>query len=130
MNDKSNKQNETYQLNLRCMKRFETIMTRLLDILENTQWKVQEVQEEVLGQEVQVPEALYHKDKKHSKLHCRYLLNRASLVAQMVKNQPQSLDEDDPLEKVIATHCSILAWRIPRTGRLMGLQRVSNTFTY
>jgi hypothetical protein len=31
MNDKSNKQNETYQLNLRCMKRFETIMTRLLD---------------------------------------------------------------------------------------------------
>ena len=37
MNDKSNKQNETYQLNLRCMKRFETIMTRLLDILENTQ---------------------------------------------------------------------------------------------
>ena len=71
-----------------------------------------------------------YKDKKHRKLHCHYLLNRASLVAQMVKNQPamqktwvQSLDEDDPLEKVMATHCSFLAWRIPQTGRLMGVAK-------
>ena len=42
------------------------------------------------------------------------------LVAQMVKNLPamwetqvQSLGQEDPLEKGIATHCSILAWRIP-----------------
>ena len=41
---------------------------------------------------------------------------RASLVAQMVKNLPaveetwdQSLGEDDPLDKRMATHCSILA---------------------
>ena len=45
---------------------------------------------------------------------------RASLVAQPVKNLPalqemqiQSLGQEDPLEKGIATHSSILAWRIP-----------------
>ena len=41
----------------------------------------------------------------------------ASLVAQMVKNLMQedlvqSLGQKDPLEKVMATHSSILAWRI------------------
>ena len=45
---------------------------------------------------------------------------RASLVAQPVKNLPavqemqiQSLGQEDPLEKGMATHSSILAWRIP-----------------
>ena len=44
----------------------------------------------------------------------------ASLVAQRVKNLPaiqktqvRSLGRDDPLEKEMATHSSILAWRIP-----------------
>ena len=44
----------------------------------------------------------------------------ASLVAQMVKNLPamretwiQALGWEDPLEKGMATHSSILAWRIP-----------------
>ena len=44
----------------------------------------------------------------------------ASLVVQMVKNPPavretgvRSLGWDDPLEEGIATHSSILAWRIP-----------------
>ena len=44
----------------------------------------------------------------------------ASLVAQMVKNPPavqetwvQSLDWEDPLEEGMATHSSILAWRMP-----------------
>ena len=41
----------------------------------------------------------------------------------------RSLDQEDPLEKEMATHSSILAWKIPWTeeqGRLqsMGLQRV------
>ena len=56
----------------------------------------------------------------------------ASLVAQMVKNLPavqetgvRSLGQEDPLEKGMATHSSILAWRIPwkESGRLqfMGL---------
>ena len=52
----------------------------------------------------------------------------ASVVAQMVKNLPvvqetqvQSLDWEDPLEEGMATHPSILVWRIPWTeepGRL------------
>ena len=55
----------------------------------------------------------------------------ASLVAQLVKNPPamretwvQSLGWEDPLEKVMTTHSSILAWRIPLTIQSMGLQRV------
>ena len=58
-----------------------------------------------------------------------------SLVAQTVKNSPAgdrvgSLGREDLLEKGMATHCNILAWRIPRTeepgGRQsIGLQRVS-----
>ena len=62
----------------------------------------------------------------------------ASLVAQMVKNLPavletqvQSPGQEDPLEQGLATHSSILAWRIPwkeEPGRLqsMGLQRVQH----
>ena len=53
----------------------------------------------------------------------------ASLVAQTVKNLPamwktwlQSLGWEDPLEKGMATHLSILAWRIPRTEEPGGLQ--------
>ena len=54
---------------------------------------------------------------------------RASLVAQMVKNQPEmqetqvrSLSQEDPLEKEMATHSSIIAWRIPWTEEPGGLQ--------
>ena len=53
----------------------------------------------------------------------------ASLVAQMVmhlsatqKTQVQSLGGEDPLEKEMATHSSILAWRIPWTEEPGGLQ--------
>ena len=54
-------------------------------------------------------------------------------MAQTVKNltaiqetSVQSLDQEDMLEKDMATHSSILAWRIPWTEELksMGLQRV------
>ena len=45
----------------------------------------------------------------------------------MVKNLPamretwvQSLGREDPLEKSMATHSSILAWRIPGQGSLVG----------
>ena len=51
------------------------------------------------------------------------------LVAQMVKNLPavqdtrvQSLSQEDPLEKGMVTHSSILAWRIPRKEEPGGLQ--------
>ena len=62
----------------------------------------------------------------------------ASQVAQMVTNQPAmketpvcSLGQEDPLEEGMATHSSILAWRIPWTeepGALqsMGSQRVGH----
>ena len=50
---------------------------------------------------------------------------RAPLVAQMVKNpsatQVRSRGWEDPLEKGMATHSSILAWRIPWTEELGGL---------
>ena len=59
-----------------------------------------------------------------------------SLVAQKVKHLPivwetwvQSLGQEDPLEKEMATHSSTLAWKIPRTEersrlQFMGSQRV------
>ena len=62
----------------------------------------------------------------------------ASLAAQTVKSLPavqetrvQSLGREDLLEKEMATHSSIFAWKIPRTedpGRLqsMGLQKVGH----
>ena len=62
----------------------------------------------------------------------------ASLVAQLVKNPPamretwgQSLVQEDPLEKEMATQSRTLAWKIPWTeepGRLQsrGLQRVGH----
>ena len=65
-------------------------------------------------------------------------VSQASLVAQTVKHLPamwetriRSLGREDPLEKEMATHSSILAWKIPwteETGKLqsMGLQRVGH----
>ena len=38
--------------------------------------------------------------------------------------QVQSLDQEDPLEKGMATHSRILAWRIPWTEELSGLQSI------
>ena len=58
-----------------------------------------------------------------------YVRFGASLVAQMVKNLPlmweirvQSLGLENPLEKEIATHSSILAWEIPWAEKPGGLQ--------
>ena len=57
----------------------------------------------------------------------------ASLVAQRVKclptmweTQVQSLGQEDPLEKEMATHSSILAWEIPWTEELGGLQSMGS----
>ena len=69
------------------------------------------------------------------------ITNRGFPSGSAVKNPPamqelqktwvQSLGEEDPLEEGMATHSSILAWRIPRseeTGELqsVGLQRVGH----
>ena len=71
-------------------------------------------------------------------LQCCVNFYGASLVAQRLKRLPgmretrvRSLGWEDPLEKAVAPHSSILAWRIPWTeepGRLqfMGSQRVGH----
>ena len=58
-----------------------------------------------------------------------YFLLWASLVVETVKNLPamwktqvQSLNWEDPLKKGMATHSSILAWKIPWTEEPGGLQ--------
>ena len=68
-----------------------------------------------------------------------YRVIGGSLIAQWVKNLPamqetrvQFLGWEDPLEKEMATHFSILTWRIPRTeepGRIqsMGSQELDMT---
>ena len=73
---------------------------------------------------------------KHLKICIINKIEIASLVAQRLKRLPptqetrvQSLGQEDPLEKEMVTHSSILAWRIPWTekpGRLQstGSQRV------
>ena len=65
-------------------------------------------------------------------------LQRTFLVAKRVKNPPamwetwvQSLGWEDPMEKGMATHPSIRAWRIPQTEepggqQSMGLERVGH----
>ena len=88
---------------------------------------------------------LYLKKKKKTLFKISPQKLWASLVAQMVKNLPtmqgtwvQFLDREDPLEKEMAIHSSILAWRILWTeepGRLesRGSQRVGHdwaTFTH
>ena len=69
---------------------------------------------------------------------CPFHCYRTSLVAQMVKCLPtmqetrvQSLGQEDRLEKEMATHSSVLAWKTPwmeEPGRLqsMGWQRVGH----
>ena len=59
--------------------------------------------------------------------------SRLPRVAQTVKNltavqetQVRSLGQEDPLEKGMATHSSILAWRIPWKEEPGGLQSVGS----
>ena len=60
-----------------------------------------------------------------------------SLMAQMIKNLPamqetlaQSPGQEDPLEKGMATHSSILARKIPWTGKLGGLRSMGHKESY
>ena len=67
-----------------------------------------------------------------------FVATDSSLVAQMVKNLPamqemwvQSLGQENPLEKGMATHSSILVWEIPwkkEAGQLqsMGSKRAGH----
>ena len=47
-------------------------------------------------------------------------------VLDMQETQVQSLGQEDPLEKEMATHCSILAWEIPWTEEPGGLQSMGS----
>ena len=60
-------------------------------------------------------------------------MEEASPVAQTVKNLPamqkiqvRSLGREDPLEEGMATHSSVLAWRIPWTEEPSGLQSMGS----
>ena len=60
--------------------------------------------------------------------HYAHYLSWASLVAQTVKHptamqetRVRSLGQEDPLEKEMAAHSSILAWKIPWTEEAGGL---------
>ena len=62
-----------------------------------------------------------------------FLSWKSSLVDHSVESLPaiqetkvRSLGQEDPLDKKMATHSSILVWRIPRTeelGRLYGITK-------
>ena len=64
-----------------------------------------------------------------------YRVQGTSLLAQMVKNLPameETLGQEDPLEKGMTTHSSILAWRIlwieePGGLQSMGSQKADTT---
>ena len=71
---------------------------------------------------------VYYAPNRHTHTHTHTLrsswctFSGVSLVAQTVKNPPamqairdQSLGQEDPLEKEMATHSKILAWKIPWT---------------
>ena len=62
-----------------------------------------------------------------------YIINRASPMAPMVKNLPAtqetwvpSLGREDPLERGLAAHSNIFAWRIPGTEEPGGLQSMGS----
>ena len=66
-------------------------------------------------------------------LSSTYVVLRTSLVAQVVKHLPtmcetwvQPLSQEDPLEKEMATHSTILAWKIPWAEEPCGLQSMGS----
>ena len=49
-----------------------------------------------------------------------------NLLPAMQETQVASLGQEDPLEKGMATHSNILAWRSPWTGEPGGLQSIGS----
>ena len=54
------------------------------------------------------------------------MAQRVKHLPVMQKTQVRSLGQEDPLEKEMATHSSILAWRIPWTEEPDGLQSMGS----
>ena len=76
-----------------------------------------------------IPEALF----QNPIFHFASLLRKASLLPQLVKNMlamqetwVRFLGWEDPLEKEMATHSSILAWKIPWTEKPARLQSMES----
>ena len=64
-------------------------------------------------------------------LHCLGFLGvsevkNSSAMKEFQETQVQSLGQDAPLEKEMATHSSFLAWRIPWTEEPGGLQSIGS----
>ena len=57
----------------------------------------------------------------HSNILASLVAHSVNSLPAMQETQVQSLGEEIPLEKEMATHCSILAWRIPWTEEPGGL---------
>ena len=63
------------------------------------------------------------------------MVQRIKRLRAIRETQLQPLGWEDPLEKEMVAHSSILAWKIPWTAELdrlpsMGLQRVGHDFTF
>ena len=78
---------------------------------------------------VSIMKALGRSGNQLVKMILQLNMPRASLVAQRLKHLPpmqetrvRSLGWEDPLEKEMVTHSSILAWKIPWTEEPGGLQ--------
>ena len=54
------------------------------------------------------------------------VVNNLPAMQKLKETQVRSLGQEDPLEKCMATHSSILAWRIPRTEEPVGLQSMGS----
>ena len=72
-----------------------------------------------------IKELLHGKPQQTTQVSFKVYFSMTSLVAQMVKNLPamwetwvQSLGQEDPLEKGMATHSRTSAWRVPWTEGL------------
>ena len=54
------------------------------------------------------------------------VVNNLPALQEPQETQVRSLSQEDPLEKEVATHSSILAWRIPWTEEPGGLQSMGS----
>ena len=60
----------------------------------------------------------------------RWFKKKKKICLPMQEMQVQSLDQENPLEKEMATHSSILAWEIPWTEKPGGLQSMGSEKTH
>ena len=70
----------------------------------------------MVGERVQRVSVLNFKlDGRCMLFYIPFLYSSVKNLPAMWENQVRSLGQEDPLEKGMATHSSILAWRIPQT---------------